>query len=159
MKRNVSQYWSTTMIVALTVEADDLKLTQVLDKFSRQYNVSYNLARQNNHFILRLKTDNLGELIRRLNHIKGCTFKIQELYDSPPFSSIINVNLTKTNIDALIGRSTVAQTGITPVDGGLVKVIGELWFCRPKHDRVIEKGTSVTIVGVEGVSLIVEEVK
>lgn len=147
------------MIVTLTVEADDLKLTQVLDKFSKQYNVSYNLARQNDHFILRLKTDNLGELIRRLNHIKGCAFKIQELYESRPFSGMINVNLTKTNIDALIGRSTVAQTDITPIDGGLVKVIGELWFCRPKHDRVIKKDTSVTIVGVEGVSLMVEEVK
>jgi len=147
------------MMVALTIEADDLKLIQVLDKFSRQYNVSYNLSRQNDHFILRLKTDDLGELIRRLNHIKGCTFKIQELSESRPFSNIINVNLTKTNIDAFIGKSTVAQTEITPVDGGLVKIIGELWFSRPKHDRVIEKGTSVKIVGVEGVSLIVEEVK
>lgn len=147
------------MIVTLTVEADDLKLTQVLDKFSKQYNVSYNLARQNDHFILRLKTDSLGELIRRLNHIKGCTFKIQELYESRPFSGMVNVNLTKTNIDALIGKSTVAQTDITSVDGGLVKVVGELWFCRPKYDRVIKKGTPVTIVGVEGVSLIVEEVR
>lgn len=146
-------------MVTLTVEADDFKLTQVLDKFSKQYNVSYSLARQNDHFILRLKTDNLGELVRRLNHIKGCTFKIQELFESHPFSSIINVNLTKTNIDAFIGKTTVAQTDITPVDGGLVKIIGEFWFCRPKHDRVIKKGTSVTIVGVEGVSLIAEEVK
>lgn len=147
------------MIVTLTVEADDFKLTQVLDKFSKQYDVNYSLARQNDHFILRLKTDNLGELIRRLNHIKGCSFKIQELYESRPFSDMINVNLTKTNIDALIGKSTVAKTDITPVDGGLVKIIGELWFCRPRHDRVIKKGTSVKIVGVEGVSLIVEEVK
>jgi hypothetical protein len=158
MMLNITQYWSM-MIVTLTVDADDFKLTQVLDKFSKQYDVSYSLTRQNDHFILRLKTDDLGELIRRLNHIKGCTFKIQELYESRLFSSIINVNLTKTNIDALIGKSTVAQTDITPVDGGLVKIIGELWFCRPKHDRVIEKDTSVTIVGVEGVSLIVEEVK
>ncbi len=155
---NVTQYWST-MIVTLTVKADDLKLTQVLDKFSKQYKESYNLSRQNDHFILRLKTSNLGELIRRLNHIKGCTFKIQELYDSAPFSGVINVNLTKTNIDALIGKSTIAQTDITPVDGGLIKVIGELWFCRPEHDRAIKKGAYVTIVGVEGVSLKVEEVK
>jgi len=147
------------MIVALTIKADDFKLTQVLDKFSKQYNVSYSLARQNEHFILRLKTNNLGELVRRLNHIKGCTFKIQELYESRPFAGMINVNLKKTNIDALIGKSTVAQTDIAPIDGGLVKLIGELWFCRPKHDRVIKKGTQVTIVGVEGVSLIVEEVK
>jgi hypothetical protein len=147
------------MIVTLTIKADDFKLTQVLDKFSRQYNISYSLARQNEHFLLRLKTNNLGELVRRLNHIKGCTFEIQELFESRPFAGMINVNLKKTNIDALIGKSTAAQTDIAPIDGGLLKLIGELWFCRPKHDKVIKKGTQVTIVGVEGVSLIVEEVK
>ncbi len=147
------------MIVALTIKADDFKLTQVLDKFSKQYNVSYRLERKNEHFILRLKTNNLGELVRRLNHIKGCAFKIQELYESRPFTGMINVNLKKTNIDALIGKSTVAQTNIAPIDGGLIKLIGELWFCRPKYDKVIKKGAQVTIVGVEGVSLIVEEVK
>ena len=147
------------MIVALTIEADDLKLTQLLNKFSKQYNVSYSLVRQNEHFILRVKTEHLGELIRRLNHIKGCSFKIEELSESRPFSGMINVNLTKTNIDALVGKATVAQTDIKPIDGGLIKVIGELWFCRPKYDRIIKEGTQVKIVGVEGVSLIVEEVK
>jgi hypothetical protein len=147
------------MIVALTIEADDLKLTQLLDKFSKQYNVSYSLVRQNEHFILRVKTEHLGELIRRLNHIKGCSFKIEELSESRPFSGMINVNLTKTNIDALVGKATVAQTDIKPIDGGLIKVIGEVWFCRPKYDRIIKEGTQVKIVGVEGVSLIVEEVK
>jgi len=147
------------MIVALTIEADDLKLTQLLNKFSKQYNVSYSLVRQNEHFLLRVKTEHLGELIRRLNHIKGCSFKIEELSESRPFSGMINVNLTKTNIDALVGKATVAQTDIKPIDGGLIKVIGELWFCRPKYDRIIKEGTQVKIVGVEGVSLIVEEVK
>ena len=147
------------MIVALTIEADDLKLTQLLDKFSKQYNVSYSLVRQNEHFILRVKTDHLGELIRRLNHIKDCSFKIEELSESRPFAGMINVNLTKTNIDALVGKATVAQTDIKPIDGGLIKVIGEHWFCRPKYDKIIKEGTQVKIVGVEGVSLIVEEVK
>jgi len=147
------------MIVTLTIMADDFKLTQMLDKFASQYKVSYNLKRQNEHFTLRVKTDDLGELIRRLNHIKGCTYKIQELYDTHRFSDLINVNLTKTNIDALVGRSTVAHTDIDPIDGGIVKVVGELWFCRSKQDRVIKKGSPVNIVGVEGVSLIVEEVK
>ncbi len=74
-------------------------------------------------------------------------------------AGIINVNLTKTNIDALIGKSTVAKTKIDPVDGGVIKLLGELWFCRPRHDRVIKEGAKVEVVSVEGVSLIVEEVK
>lgn len=147
------------MIITLAIEADDFKLTQMLDKFSHQYKVSYTLTRQNSHFVLRVKTDDLGELIRRLSLIKDSKYKIQELYDTHRFNDIVNVNLTKTNIDALVGRSTVAHTDIDPVEGGLVKVVGELWFCRPKQDTVIKKGSSVVIIGVEGVSLIVEEVK
>ena len=147
------------MIVTLTVMADDFKLSQMLDKFALQYKVSYSLTRQNEHFVLRVKTDDFGELIRRLSLIKDCTYKIQELYDTRRFSDRINVNLTKTNIDALVGKSTVAHTDIDPIDGGLVKVVGELWFCRPKQDKVIKRGSPVMVVGVEGVSLIVEEVK
>ena len=147
------------MIVTLTVTADDFKLSQMLDKFAMQYRVSYSLTRQNEHFVLRVKTDDFGELIRRLSLIKDCTYKIQELYDTRKFSDKINVSLTKTNIDALVGRSTVAHTDIDPIDGGVVRVVGELWFCRPKQDKVIKKGSPVIVVGVEGVSLIVEEVK
>src|SRR3989337_388166 len=147
------------MIVTLAVMADDFKLSQMLDKFAMQYKVSYSLTRQNEHFVLRVKTNDFGELIRRLSLIKDCTYKIQELYDTHRFSDKINVNLTKTNIDALVGRSTVAHTDIDPIDGGLVKVVGELWFCRPKQDKVIKKDSTVHIVGVEGVSLIVEEGK
>ena len=147
------------MIITLTIKADDFKLTQMLDKFANQYKVSYTLTRQNEHFILRVKTSDFGELIRRLSHIKDATYKIQEMYETHRFSDMINVNLTKTNIDALVGRTTVAHTDIDPIDGGLIKVVGELWFCRPKQDRIIKKGSQVHIVGVEGVSLIVEEVK
>ena len=146
------------MIATLTIRADDLTLSQVLDKFSKQYGTSYTLKRENDHFTLHMKTDDLGELVRRLNHIKDCNFKIEEVFESRTFSNLINVNFTKTNIDALIGRITVAQTDITPVDGGLVKIIGETWFARPKLDKIITKGTSIRVVGVEGVSLIVEEV-
>jgi membrane-bound ClpP family serine protease len=147
------------MIITLAIRADDFKLTQMLDKFANQYKVSYTLTRQNEHFVLRVKTNDLGELIRRLSHIKGATYKIQEMYETHRFSDMVNVNLTKTNIDALMGRTTTTYTDIAPIDGGLIKVVGELWFCRPKQDRIIKKGSPVHIVGVEGVSLIVEEVK
>ena len=72
---------------------------------------------------------------------------------------VVNVDLIKTNVDALIGRSTVANTDIDPVNGGMIKLVGELWSARPKHDKAIKANTRVKVVGVEGVSLIVEEVK
>lgn len=146
------------MIITLAIKADEFKLAQTLQRFSEQYKASYNMTRQNDSFLLHLKTDNFGELVRRLNHIKGCEFMIKELREGR-LTDLINVNLTKTNVDALIGRSTVAQSDISSVNGGLIKLVGELWFCRPKHGKVIKENTKIKVVGVEGVSLIVEEVK
>ena len=147
------------MMVTLSITADDLKLYQVLEKYSEKYNSSYNLQREETKFHLKIKTDNLGELIRRLNLIKDSQVKIEEIINTREYPSMASVNLTRTNIDALIGKHTVAQTDISPVDGGLVKLLGELWFSRPDVDTVIKKGTTVRVLRVEGVSLIIEEVK
>jgi hypothetical protein len=147
-----------TMRVILTIEADELKLAQLLEKFADKYRIVYTLTRQNGGFLMKVSTDEFGELVRRLNHLKGCTFKIEEIHGGGLLDKL-NVNLTKTNIDALVGRSTVAKTDIDPIDGGVVKLIGELWFCRPEYDVVIKEGSKVKVVGVEGVSLKVEEVK
>jgi len=146
------------MKIILTVRADALRLAQLLSKFSKDHKITYMLNRQNGDFLMEVNTDDFGELIRRLNHLKDCTFKIKEMHGGGLLDKL-NVNLTKTNIDALIGKTTVAKTDIDPVDGGVVKLIGELWFCRPAYDKVISEGAKVKVVGIEGVSLIVEEVK
>jgi hypothetical protein len=146
------------MRVILTIKADELKLAQLLSKFSEKYRITYTLTRQNGEFLMKVSTDDFGELVRRLNHLKGCTFKVKEIHGGGLLDKL-NVNLTKTNIDALIGKTTIAKTDIDPIDGGVIKLIGELWFCRPVYDTVIKEGAKVRVVGVEGVSLIVEEVK
>ena len=147
------------MMVTLSIIADDLKLFQVLEKYSEKYNSSYNLQRNNSQYELKIKTDNLGELMRRLNLIKDSQVKIEEIINTREYAHMASVNLTKTNIDALIGKRTITQTDISPVDGGIVKLQGELWFSRPDIDTVIKKGAPVQVLRVEGVSLIVEEVK
>lgn len=146
------------MKIILTIKADALRLAQLLSKFSKDHRITYMLNRQNGDFLMEVNTDDFGELIRRLNHLKDCTFKIKEMHGGGLLDKL-NVNLTKTNIDALIGKTTVAKTDIDPVDGGVVKLIGELWFCRPVYDKVISEGAKVRVVGIEGVSLIVEEVR
>lgn len=145
------------MIITLTIDADDFKLYQVLEKFSTKYQTNYSLSRESDAFKLRIRTDNFGELTRRLNHIKDCSFHIQEIVKSDNVNNA-SLNLTNTNIDALIGKETVAQSNISPVDGGQIKLIGEIWFSRPLYDRVIRKGSLVRVVRIEGVSLIVDEV-
>jgi hypothetical protein len=146
------------MRVTLTIKADELKLAQLLDKFSEQYRATYALKRKNGEFILQMNTDNFGELVRRLNHLKDCIFKVEEIHGGGLLEKL-NVKLIKTNVDALVGKETVAKTDVDPINGGVVKLMGELWFCRPEQDKVIKEGTKVRIVRVEGVSLIVEEVE
>ena len=146
------------MRIILTIKADELKLAQLLSKFSSKHRITYRLTRQNGGFLMDVNTDNFGELVRRLNHLKGCSFKVEEMHGGGLLDKL-NVNLTRTNIDALIGKITVAKTDIDPIDGGVIKLIGELWFCRPVYDKIIKERAKVRVVGVEGVSLIVEEVK
>lgn len=147
-----------TMRIVLTIKADELKLAQLLSKFSKKHRIMYTLTRQNGDFLMEVNTGNFGELVRRLNHLKGCTFKVKEMHGGGLLDKL-NVSLTKTNVDALVGRTTIAKTDIDPIDGGVIKLVGELWFCRPVHDKVIKEGAKVRVVGVEGVSLIMEEVK
>jgi hypothetical protein len=146
------------MRLVLTISADELKLAQLLAKFAESYRVTYSLTRENGDFLMQVNTDDFGELVRRLNHLKGCTFKVNEIHGGGLLGRL-NVKPTKTNIDALVGRETVAKTDIDPVDGGVVKIFGELWFCRPAYEKVIKEGAKVKVVGIEGVSLLVEEVK
>ena len=69
------------MKVTLTVESDELKLAQLLAKFAEKYRMSYKLKRQAKGFQLELElnSDDFGELVRRLNHLKDASFKIMEL--------------------------------------------------------------------------------
>ena len=146
------------MRITLTIKADELKLAQLLSKFSEQYRASYSLKRMNGGFSLEMNTDNFGELVRRLSHLKDSTFKVEEIHGGGLLDRL-NVSPAKTNVDALVEKVTVAKTDIDPVDGGVVKLMGELWFCRPEYDKVIKEGSKVRVVRVEGVSLIVEEVE
>jgi len=145
------------MRVVLTINADELKLAQLLSKFSENHKIVYTLKRQNGGFLMEVNTDDYGELVRRLNHLKECTFKVIEIHGGGLLDRL-NVRVTRTNVDALIGKETVASIDIDPINGGLIKLVGEMWFCRPIEAKVIKEGCKVKVVGVEGVSLMVEEV-
>jgi len=64
---------------------------------------------------------------------------------------------SKTNIDAIIGRTgTVLQSIAKNVDG-LVKVGHEQW--RARAEGVINEGDEIVVKGVSGVTLIVEKIE
>ena len=147
------------MKVTLTVEADELKLAQLLSKFAEKYRMSYKLNRQAKGYLLEveLNSDDFGEFIRRMNHLKDTTFKIEEMRGGGALDRF-NVSLTRTNVDALMGKEAIAKTDIDPLDGGIIKLGGEIWLSRPADDAVIKEGSKVRVIRTEGVSLIVEGV-
>lgn len=147
------------MKVTLTVEANELKLAQLLSKFAEKYRMTYKLNRQQKGFLLQveLNSDDFGELVRRFNHLKDATYQIQEMRGGGLLDKF-NVSLTRTNVDALIGKEAIAKTDIDSLDGGVTKLMGELWLSRTEGMEVVKEGSRVRVIRTEGVSLIVEGV-
>ncbi|MGH7529165.1 MAG: NfeD family protein [Gemmatimonadales bacterium] len=64
----------------------------------------------------------------------------------------------RTGVDALLGKTAVVTERIEPLSGqGRVKVEGEDWRGVSADATVIEPGTLVTIIQVDGATLMVEK--
>lgn len=64
----------------------------------------------------------------------------------------------RTGVDALLGKTGVVTERIEPLSGlGRVKVEGEDWRGASADATVIEPGTLVTIIQVDGTTLMVEK--
>ncbi len=153
------QFQAIPMKVTLTVKADELKIAQLLSKFAEKYRMTYKLNRKADAYLLEveLNSEDFGELIRRLNHLKEATFNIEEMRGGGLLDRF-NVSLLRTNVDALVGKEAITKTDVDPIDGGIVKISGEIWMAKPEEDKVIKEGSKVRVIRVEGVSLIVEGV-
>jgi hypothetical protein len=145
------------MKVTLSVKADELKLAQLLSKFAEKYRMTYKLNRKQDGYQLEveLNSEDFGELIRRINHLKEATYRIEEMRGGGLLDRF-NVSLLRTNADALVDKEATAKTDVDPVDGGIVKLGGELWLAKPDDCKIIKEGSKVRVIRVEGVSLIVE---
>ncbi len=64
---------------------------------------------------------------------------------------------SKTNIDAIIGRTGIVLQSIGRNVYGLVKVGNEQWRARAEYD--IKQGDEIIVTGVSGVTLAVEKTK
>jgi membrane protein implicated in regulation of membrane protease activity len=64
----------------------------------------------------------------------------------------------RTGVDALLGKTAIVTERIEPRSGrGRVKVDGEDWRGASSDATVIEPGTPVTIIQVDGTTLMVEK--
>lgn len=63
----------------------------------------------------------------------------------------------RTGVDALLGKTGIVTERIGPGSAGRVKVEGEDWRGASSDASVIEPGTPVTIIQVDGTTLMVEK--
>lgn len=84
------------------------------------------------------------------------------LYFTRPIAvKYFNRDRTRTNVEGLIGRQAIVISEINNVEGtGQVNTGGMEWSARSSyHNIVIPVGAVVTVLGIDGVKLIVEERK
>ena len=87
--------------------------------------------------------------------VTAVTFAVCLIWIKPQFDKRRGSEILHTNIDSYIGKEGIVIKDINPVLGvGQVKVAGQVWSA--KAESSIPEGTSVTVMGIEGVKFIVE---
>ena len=78
----------------------------------------------------------------------------------PQMDKRMNNQSNATNADRVIGETAIVTKTIDTIDGvGLVKVKGQDWSAKSADDSVIKEGAKVKVLSIEGVKLVVEEIK
>ena len=113
-----------------------------------------------------------GALVAALISIPGTPLIVQILFflivstlllyfTRPIAVKYFNSDRTRTNVESLIGRQAIVISEINNLEGiGQVNTGGMEWSARSSyHNIVIPVGAVVTVLGIDGVKLIVEERK
>lgn len=113
-----------------------------------------------------------GALVAALISIPGTPLALQILvflivsglllyFTRPVAVKYFNRDRIRTNVESMIGRQAIVISEINNLEGiGQVNTGGMEWSARSSyHNIVLPVGTVVTVLGVDGVKLIVEERK
>lgn len=77
----------------------------------------------------------------------------------PVAGKYFNNSRQKTNLDAIIGKQAMVTIKIDNILGqGEINLAGQMWTARSTDDTIIEEGSRVEIVSIEGVKAIVKKV-
>lgn len=72
-------------------------------------------------------------------------------------SKVTSPNITRTNVDAVIGKIGIVIEDIPALDNpGIVKIAGEMWSAISADSQPIKKGLKVEVLQVKGVRLVVQ---
>ncbi len=108
-----------------------------------------------------------GAVAAAISAMLGCPFIAQFIiflvvsvlliyFTRPLVKDKLKVGTTKTNADALVGKTATVTSEITDTAPGQVKVGGMEWSAVSMDENLpITEGTAVTITAIEGVKLIV----
>ena len=78
------------------------------------------------------------------------------LFMTKPLRNKLRIGKEKTNVEAIIGKTGFVIETISPAAFGQAKIGGIMWTSAAADpEAVIESGTEITVIGVEGVKLIV----
>lgn len=82
------------------------------------------------------------------------------LFTKPLVDKYITRKTVPTNVNTLIGKKAIVLTSINSLEAtGQVKVNGETWSAKTETEEIIEIGTEVEILQVDGVKLLVKPCK
>lgn len=66
----------------------------------------------------------------------------------------------ETNAYSIIGKTGIVTQDINPTLGiGLVKIAGEVWSAKTEDGTIIDKGSEIKVVKIDGVKAVVEPIK
>ena len=80
---------------------------------------------------------------------------ISLIFTKPLLDKFINKNVTKTNIDIIIGKIGIVTKEINELSPGRVKVSGKDWMAISNSH--IDEGKKVRVLKIEGAKIIVRE--
>ena len=80
---------------------------------------------------------------------------ISLIFTKPLLDKFINKNVTKTNIDMIIGKIGIVTKEINELSPGRVKVSGKDWMA--VSNSHIDEGKKVRVLKIEGAKIIVRE--
>ena len=78
------------------------------------------------------------------------------IFTRPIVARYLKRNESRTNVDSLIGEVGTVTKDIVPDDRGEVKIKGQYWLAISSNNKLIETGTKVSILAIEGAKLIVK---
>jgi len=141
---NESVFWLIAIVAFIVVEAGTFGLTSIWFAFAA---------------LIALLASLLGLDLTVQIALFVVSATIFLIFTRPFVRKYLKIGAHKTNVDAIIGQHALVTKKIESFAFGQAKVKGQIWTAKSATDDAIEVGCEVEIIAVEGVKIIVREIK